>query len=308
MKDKDKVQDITGQEIADTQDDKINVTKSVFQVNREMHEQKLAELEEKQRELERQAQERKKKKRDEYERRILEEKKELMRLKQGIIEESETIHEEHEEQKKLTPWQAVKNFFYHNKWWLGLGIFFAAVGVFLIVNLLSKPRPDMVVLVIGEYDSVGYSEGLENYVASFADDFNGNGKTEVSIYYIPYSEDSYKNYANGVDTKLTTQLQMADSVIVIGGDSIGNILTPESVFADLEGLYPENPHVEDYYFYLKDTPFAKRIGADTSDLDDSLFLAIRTPQKLMYSDEEDMQETYDRDFPVFDAMIKDLSE
>ena len=32
-------------------DDKIDVSKSVFQVNREMHEQKLAELEEKQKEL-----------------------------------------------------------------------------------------------------------------------------------------------------------------------------------------------------------------------------------------------------------------
>ena len=63
-------------------DDKIDVSKSVFQVNREMHEQKLAELEEKQKELERQAQEREKKKREAYERRILEEKKELIRLKQ----------------------------------------------------------------------------------------------------------------------------------------------------------------------------------------------------------------------------------
>ena len=61
MKDKDKTK-----ENESLDDDKIDVSKSVFQVNREMHEQKLAELEEKQKELERQAQEREKKKREAY--------------------------------------------------------------------------------------------------------------------------------------------------------------------------------------------------------------------------------------------------
>ena len=303
MKDKDKIK-----ENEPLDDDKIDVSKSVFQVNREMHEQKLAELEEKQKELERQAQEREKKKREAYERRILEEKKELIRLKQGLIEESETIHEEHEDEPKLSFWKKIGNFFYHNKWWLGIGTFFAVVAVFLIYNFISKPRPDVTILVIGEYDSVGYAENLDDYIASFAEDFNDNGKTEVEVYYIPYTKDEYKNYANGVDGKLMSQLQTADSVIVIGGASITDILEPENVFTDLSEIYPDNPHVKDYYFYLKDTDFAERIGADKADLDDSLFLAIRIPQKLLYSDYKDMKETYDKDFEVFDRIIADLSE
>ena len=78
-------------------DSRIDVSKSVFQVNREMQAQKQRELEEKQAELLRQHELMEKKKKEEYDRRILEEKKELMRLKQGIIEESEKIPMQPEE-------------------------------------------------------------------------------------------------------------------------------------------------------------------------------------------------------------------
>ena len=72
----------------------------------------------------------------------------------------------------------------------------------------------MVVLLIGKYGAIGESENLSEYVKSFADDFNGNGKTEVEVYYIDYdSKEDYANYANGSDTKLTTEMQIADAVM-----------------------------------------------------------------------------------------------
>lgn len=303
MKDKDKIR-----KNQKPDDDKIDVSKSVFQVNREMHEQRLAELEKQQEELARQARERERKKREAYERRILEEKKELMRLKQGLIEESETIHEEHEEAPKLSLWKKITNFFYHNKWWLGIGTVLAAAAVFLVHNLLTKPHPDLTVIVLGEYDSVGYAEGLADYVESFADDFNGNGKTEAEIYYIPYSSDDYKNYANGVDGKLATQFQAAESVIVIGGSDVNDILNPEEIFVNLEELYPDNKNVKEYRFNLKDTDFAERIGIGNELSDDELFIAIRRPKNLMYAKYKEIEETYEKDFPVFDKMINDLTK
>lgn len=289
-------------------DDKIDVTKSVFQTAKEAHQKQLEEQELMQKELERQYAENEKKKREAYDRKILEEKKELIRLKQGVIGESETIHEVHEEAVKLSLWQKIKNFFYHNKWWLGIAVLFVFIAVYLLHNLISKPRPDLVVLVIGESSTIGESDELREYFESFAGDFNDNGEVLVSIFYIPYSDNSYTNYTNGSDTNLTNQFQSADSVIVIGGETLKELISPEETFVDLSELYPDNPHIKDYGFCLKDTPFAERIGVDDEAVSDELFMAIRTPVKLLYSDKEDMQETYDKDFPVFEQVIEDLSE
>lgn len=303
MKDKDKIR-----KNQQPDDDKINVSKSVFQVNREMHEQKLAELEKQQEELARQARERERKKREAYEKKLLEEKKELMRLKQGIIEESETVREEQEEAPKLSVWKKIINFFYHNKWWLGIGTVLAAAAVFLVYNIISRPRPDLTVIVLGEHDRVGYAEGLDDYIASFADDFNGNGKTEVEVYYIPYSSDEYRNYAEGVDGKLMSQFQTAESVIVIGGSDINDILNPEDVFVNLEELYPDNKNVKEYRFNLKDTDFAERIGIGNDLSDDEMFIAVRMPKSLLYAKYKEIEETYEKDFPVFDKIVNDLTK
>lgn len=303
MKDNDKIK--KNQQPAD---EKINVGKSVFQVNREMKEQKLAELERQQEELERQAKEREKKKKEAYEKKLLEEKKELMRLKQGLIEESETIHEEKEEEKKLSVWRKIGNFFYHNKWWLGIGSVICAAVIFLVYDFITKPRPDLTVIVLGEYESVGNAEGLDDYIASFAEDFNGNGKTEVGVYYIPFTSDNHKNYASGAGGNFEAQFQSDQSVIVIGGSGIDDFMNPEDVFVNLEELYPDNKNVNGCRFNLKDTDFAERIGIEKDSLDDGMFIAVRMPKNLLYAKEKDMEKTYEKDFPVFDKMINDLTK
>lgn len=290
------------------EDGKIHVTDSVFKTAKEMQLQRMAEMEEQQRKLQQQAELREKKKREEYDRRILEEKKELLRMKQNPEQESTLIHEETPEPIKLTPWKKFTNFIYHSKWWLGMGIFVAACAVFLIHNLVTKERPDLVVLVLAENDYVGNSEELEHYIESFTEDFNDNGEVLVSAYYIPYSDNAQQNYATGVDTKLTAELQSAESMIVIGGEKITKILDPEAAFVNLEEIYPDNPHIDKTFFYLKDTDFAEKIGITESAAGDDLFISFRKPQHLLYTDEEEMQKMYDRDFPVFDKLINDLSE
>lgn len=289
--------------------EKIDAKKGVFQSLKEEQQKKQQEIEDQQLELQKQVQMREKQKREEYEKKLMEERRELMRLKQGVIEESELIPEdEPEEEIKLTVWGKIKNFFYHNKWWLGLACFVVLLGVYLIVDIINKPRPDMVVLLIGEYPSVGQNSYLSDYIGSFAEDFNGNGKTEVDVYYIDYQKDGgYANYANGADTKLTTEMQIGDAVIIIAGDAFKELIE-DDILVDLSEMYPDNSHVKDRYFYLKDTDFAKHIGVAKSDIPEDMYIALRTPKKLMYSDTDDMQETYDKDLPVFQKLIEDLSK
>mgnify|MGYP003239049701 FL=1 len=61
-----------------------------------------------------------------------------MRLKQGIITESDTIYEEKEEKPKMSFWKKLGNFLYHSKWWLGITVFIVGVFVFLIVDYVTK--------------------------------------------------------------------------------------------------------------------------------------------------------------------------
>ena len=294
----------------DVNDHKIKPGKSVFQNLREENEKKQKMLEDEQQRLQRQVELREKQRRDAYEKRIQQERLELMRLKQGVIEESPLIpEEEDEEEVKLSFREKVKSFLYLNKWWMGLACFVILLGVFLIRDYMSRPRPDMVVLLIGKYGAIGESENLSEYVKSFADDFNGNGKTEVEVYYIDYdSKEDYANYANGSDTKLTTEMQIADAVMVISDHDFSGMVVPDEVFVDLSSLFPDNEHIDKQFFYLKDTDFADRVGADRSKIKDDTYIAVRAPKRVMYASADDMQKTYDKDMPVIEKIIDDLSK
>ncbi len=290
-------------------DEKLDIKKSVFQVNKEMQQKRQEELEAKQAELERQYAQREKEKQEAYEKKLLDEKIELMRLKQGIIEESETIHEEKEEEIKLTFGKKISNFFYHNKWWLGLAVFFVFLGSYLIYDIVTKPRPDMVILMLCDNAAVGNSVYLEEYFTEFGEDSNKNGKTEVSVYYIPYGDDDYANYQNGVTNKLTTYLNNDEGIMIIGNEKTITdlIVTPEESLIDLSTLYPDNPHVQKYFFYLKDTDFAEKLGIPKSYITDDMFFALRKPKDLMDASQADMQKTYDKDIATFERIISDLT-
>ena len=296
-------------------DEKLDIKKSVFEVNRELQAQRQKEQEELERKAEEKRIAREKARQEAYDKKILEERRELIKLKQGIIEDTEAIHEEADEAVvKRTPWQKFRSFIYLNKWWLILVLIFGSIAGFLIYNFVTKPKPDIVVLVICDDLDIGDNPKLEEYIESFSEDFNGNGKVLASVYYIQLSDNDYRNYANGTDNKLTTQLQSADGVIVIGGKSLTDLFTDEKtgqmdeVFMDMNELFPGNSHIKSGRFYLKGTKFGERIGIDDSEIPYDMYITIRKPMDLLYADEDEMQETYDKDFPVFEKIIADLSE
>lgn len=306
MKDKDKEK--KAKPFADNDDDKLDIKKSVFEVNRELREQRRKEEEAQQAEIRRRIAEREKKRQEEYDRRIMEEKKELIRLKQGLIEESEEIHEETEEPVKLSFWKKISNFIYHNKWWFGIAAVFAIIAGVLTHNYLTKSNPDIVVMVICDSDIIGDAPKLEEYLHSMAEDFNGNGKKEASVYFIQRTDNPVGGYANGSDTKLTTELNRAESVIVIGNSKFLELVDPERDLLDLSELFPDNPNIRGGRFYLRNTKFAERVGISDTDVAYDLFIAVRKPQRLLYAKKEEMEKTLEKDLPVLEKIISDLSE
>lgn len=285
--------------------DKVHITKSMFQVSKEQRKKAEEEEQRKQAERERVIAEKQRKAQEEHDKRLEAERLELIRLKQGIIDESKTIHEVQEEKVQRTFFQKIGDFFYANKWWLGIAAVCVVIGSYLAYSLITKPRPDMIVLVIGENYDLGEVSSLDEYVASFAEDFNGNGETLVSVYYIPYTNNEAKDYANGVTTNLTTELNSAHGVILIGNELTKDVLFDDSL-VDLSEIYPNNENVSKDKFMLSGTDFAEKVGINQ--LSDDWFISIRRPKNLAYTDTDEMQEVYDRDFAVFDAIISDLTE
>nr|MDE6729936.1 hypothetical protein [Oscillospiraceae bacterium] len=111
--------------------------KSVFEIAQEMEQQER----EQQRHAQEILQKQKEQQRLAYEEQLRQEKLELIRLKQGVIAESDTIHEEQEEQKKYTLFQKISNFFYANQWWLGICAFFAILAGFLVWQVVTTVHP-----------------------------------------------------------------------------------------------------------------------------------------------------------------------
>lgn len=286
-------------------DEKLHIDKSIFQMSAGEKSEKQKKIEEERRKIA----EKKRKKSDEArDKRLEQDRLELIRLKQGVIEESETIHEEHEETPKLSLWKKITNFFYHNKWWLGIGTFITVVFIWLAVGYITKPRPDIIVLVIGENYALGNDSTLTEYIEQFTPDNNNNGEILASVYYIPYTGLDQRDYANGVPTKLTAELQSADTVIVFCNKTADEIFDSDIMLTDLTELYPDNEFVKKERFMLSETDFAEKIGLQKDQITDDWFMAIRNPIKLLYDDEDDMQEQFDKDFPVFDAIVNDLSK
>ena len=281
--------------------------KSVLDIAREMEAQQqaaAAEAEAKAREIAQKAEE---ERRIAYEKQLREERLELIRLKQGVIEESETIHEEQEEQKKYTIWQKIGNFFYHNKWWMGIGCFMAFVVGFLIYSTVTTVRADLVVLLVSDDDAFNAqcSYRIEEIFEQYIEDENGDGEISVDVYYIPSSEASAQMSGfTGDSTKLFAEFQIGESLLVISDLDADAFIVPDSTLDDLEPHFGDYTQTEAFRFYLHDTDFAESVGW-TEPLDKDIYIGIRKV-KDTFSFKEEMQENYDIAFPALRKFIEEF--
>ena len=282
-------------------------SKSIIQKRKEMYEKADEEERLRRENVQKRYKERKRRAAEAHDKRLEEEHIELLKLKSGLISESDVLNDDEQTEVKRTFFQKLGSFVYLNKWWLGLACILLSIAGLLIYDLASQPHPDMIVLVIGKNVQLGEESNVQEYLSQFTPDNNKNGEQLASIYYIPYTGVEKDDFVNSVPQKLSAELQNSESVIIIGNKTVDTVITIEDTLVDLSELYPDNPHVDKYKFMLKDTDFAAKIGLSPNDISDDWFLAIRKPQDLVYSKKDKMQKTYDKDFAAFDAIIKDLS-
>ena len=87
---------------------------------------------------------------------LLRQKRELLKLKQGIIEDSDVIEvDKPQELPELHGWKKVENFFYHNKWYVIVGLLAVIFIGYITFDTLSKEKNDLYVLAISTQNASG---------------------------------------------------------------------------------------------------------------------------------------------------------
>ena len=157
------------------------------------------------------------------------EKAELLKLRQGIIEESEEIPEdEPPKYEKPKGWKAVENFFYHYKWRLIGSIFAVALISFMVVQTVTRQKNDLYVLVIANSSSDGFyakTADIEVALERYCPDFDGNGYVHVGVNYIDLSsKGGMAEYSDAQLDKFSAELFTGDSQLFLSDRQIINLI------------------------------------------------------------------------------------
>lgn len=281
--------------------------KTIFQQAREIDRKEQLEKEKKHLENQMQQQEEDEKKREEYEAILKQDKINLLKNKQNG---SELNNDNEKTEKKYTLGQKISNFFYHNKWWLGIGCFFIIAAGYMIYDVATKVNPDMTIMLLANDDLIyEKTAAVQKLFGEYCGDRNGDGEINVSVYYMPLSEYIKNNQAEmyvSSQTQLTALLQTDSNLLIIADDESSALLREDDVLLSLEKYYPDNKNVKDTGFFLSDTDFAEKIGYTGDSIADDVYIGIRKVQKnASYADS--MREHFNEDFEVLKEFINDFS-
>ncbi|MDE7302994.1 MAG: hypothetical protein K2N60_06715 [Oscillospiraceae bacterium] len=269
--------------------------KSFMEVYREVNERERAEELKRQSELEAARAERERKERDRYAEKLRQEKLELLKLKQGVISE-EDIPTEVKTERHYTVWERVSNFFYHNKAYIIIGTAIFLIMAFLVYDLVTRVKPDVTVMIIAKDDSFQfYTENIELLLERYCEDYNGDGKVDVRVFYAPAVMGESQNdlYTRQADqTKLVAEFQSGDTVIIIADmEACEEIGAVDGVFSDLSKDFPDDENVTELGYMLSGTSFAEDMEYPA--LSDELFAAFREPHGGIGMNEEKFRTNYD---------------
>lgn len=185
----------------------------------------------------------------EQQKRSREEYLKLKKMQSGEIEPGPKPSEEAIVLK--TPWEKFKNYWYHNKWFLILGICAIAVLIILIVQMVNKPRYDYEIIYFS-YKQVADNqlEPVRDYFEDIGSDLNGDGVVKISLINCSFQNNNLNSsYRNQVLTKM-------QAIIVADKTAMLFITDEKSIefFNDLESaenIFEGDPVPLDAEFYEK---------------------------------------------------------
>lgn len=248
-------------------------------------------------------------------------KRELLKLKQGIIKESELIPVDEEGVADKGHYEVkgfknkLANFMYHYKWFLIFGVFFTAVISFLIITTVMREKGDVRILAFSADGQLASSLMYKNNDLSYAftlytEDFDENGYVHVEIYDMNLSQEQDYNYYYTNQTKLFSEVSLGQAQIFMADkDVLQSILgeqSPNEAFEDLSALYPDSTDIVDKYYYRVKGSKLAEAAMYVDSCPDDLYIVIRKAGfEGMNGYTEKMAEYHRRALIVFDNIIND---
>lgn len=177
---------------------------------------------------------------------------------------------------KMSASEKMANFWYHHKWKLIVGTFFAVVLGICIVQLASKTTPDVCVMYMGpEYINATENESINSAITSLMQDYNGDGEIELQFAQIVFlNEQQIKTreaaaHAKGenfiFDATANASNYEQFSYEVMTGETVIFFLDPAAyenmidmgmgIFLSLDEIFGETPDsaIDEYGIRLGDT-------------------------------------------------------
>lgn len=236
--------------------------------------------------------------------RIQAEKIELIKLKNGVIEQSDSIKEEHDQIRELHGFEKVSNFWFHHKIMILFSAFIIIVCAFIIYSTLSKKNPDLTVMMIANNGLSYRQEELEQFFEKYTDDLNEDGEVNVSVLIAPLDNTSKDELMISNQSKFLANLQTADCMLFIT-DSNTEDKIKDLMKSDLNKDFENNDYITEQGLSLNMKLFAQQVKFEN--MPNDVVLSIRKPVKTINSSLEEMEESYNTSFKVFSDIVNDLT-
>lgn len=151
----------------------------------------------------------------------------------------------------VTPKGWLENFWYHHKWAFLGGLFAAVVVVVLVVQLVTRDPADYQVLLMTKQTHMEADvTAMEQLLARYGKDLDGDGKVEVSIQNCRIAKDTNQQYNSGFQM-VQAHLMAGDVLFFVWDESAYDLF--------MDGL---DNVLEEGVTFLTPLPAAEGVSAD----------------------------------------------
>jgi len=238
-------------------------------------------------------------------------KREILKLKQGLIEDSEIIKKDEPEVIVLRGKKKAENFWYHYKIHVLMVLLLGIMLGFFVIEALTKKRADINFLLVVSGQETGmlvqhFAEDIREAVEYFTPNFDGNRYIYAQSFPIDLTTNDPNNVISN-QTKLFGEIRSGENRLMMGDRRafehiLGDTgLTLDYVFVDLKQIYPNNDSIIDNVFFrVKGSDFTIIAGIDEVCTDD-FYIAILNINKNGSKQEQ----AHERALEVLDNIVRD---
>lgn len=269
------------------------IPKEDIDFERELRQQEAEEaaLREK---LESERREAEEKERAEYEKNLQDRKIELMKLRQGVIENSDVVKEIHEEKPKLTVGQKISGAWYRSKWLIIFVVVLIAAFAYITYDMVTAEHPDYTVLVVSSDSGFYYrTVEIEEFFEKFCDDRNGDGEVIVMVYNIS-TDYTDPNAVTASQAQLMSQLQSGENVILMSDQPT------DFALIDFREDYPDAENINEYGLLINCQTVRDALKWEA--MPEETYIGIRSSSKLLSTSEDAMTKNVEAALPIFEKI------